>query len=92
MCVRMYVCIQPAVWLRERSVPQVACPVAITVGVIIMGGERITMLYSMVACREACSYPIAFQFAASWREECTSLSSDGSWSIVIFEKLTVFCK
>jgi len=40
----MYVCIQPAVWLRERSVPQVACPIAITVGVIIMGGERITML------------------------------------------------
>jgi hypothetical protein len=59
----MHVCIQPAVWLRERSVPQVACPVAITVGVIIMGGERITMPYSTpltVACREACTDPIAF--------------------------------
>jgi len=57
------VCIQPAVWLRERSVPQVACPVAITVGVIIMGGERITLLYSIpltVACREACTDLIEF--------------------------------
>jgi hypothetical protein len=59
----MYVCILPAVWLRERSVHQVACPVAITVGVIVMGGERITMLYSApltVACREACTDPITF--------------------------------
>jgi hypothetical protein len=59
----MYVCIQPAVWLRERSVPQVACPVAITMGVIITGGERITMLYSTpltVACREASTDPIIF--------------------------------
>lgn len=59
----MYVCIQSAMWLRERSVPQVACPAAITVGVIIMGGERITMLYSApltVACREAYTDPIPF--------------------------------
>jgi len=61
----MYVCIQPAVWLCERSVLQVACPVAITVGVIVMGGERITILYSAplaVACTriEACTGPIAF--------------------------------
>jgi hypothetical protein len=50
-----------AVWLR--GVPRVACPVAITMGVIIRGGERITMLYSApltVACREASTGPIVF--------------------------------